>query len=119
VFALAANKSDLERSRQVRQEDAEAYAVSIGAALFATSAKLNKGVEQAFFDIATSARLALQPQPATLVPRLHAELAAKQKAAPSSSTTGAGARHRVGLVVLQGDRAPPDGKPKSQAGCCS
>ena len=55
VLALAANKSDLERSRQVKQEDAEAYAASIGAVLFGTSAKLNKGVEQVFLAIATSA----------------------------------------------------------------
>ena len=55
MLALAANKSDLERSRQVKQADVEAYAASIGAALFGTSAKLDKGVEQAFHAIATSA----------------------------------------------------------------
>ncbi len=52
---LAGNKVDMERSRQVSQEEAEAYATSIGAALFGTSAKLNRGVEQAFLAIARSA----------------------------------------------------------------
>ena len=55
MLALAANKADLEGNRQVRQEDAEAYAASIGATMVSTSAKLNKGVEQAFMTIATSA----------------------------------------------------------------
>ena len=54
MLALAANKSDLERSRQVRQEEAEVYATSIGAKLFSTSAKLNKGVDRAFLEIALS-----------------------------------------------------------------
>lgn len=62
MLALAANKSDLERSRQVKQADVEAYAASIGAALFGTSAKLNKGVEQAFMAIATSASSAAAAQ---------------------------------------------------------
>jgi len=55
VLAVAGNKADLERSRQVPKEEAEAYAASIGATLFSTSAKLNKGVEPAFLAIATSA----------------------------------------------------------------
>lgn len=56
VLVLAANKADLERNRQVSQEEAEAYAGSIGAQLFSTSAKANKGVEPAFTAIAKSAR---------------------------------------------------------------
>ena len=45
----------MERSRQVSVEESEAYAASIGAPLFGTSAKLNRGVEQAFLAIARSA----------------------------------------------------------------
>lgn len=56
VLVLAANKADLERNRQVTQEEAETYAGSIGAQLFSTSAKANKGVEPAFTAIAKSAR---------------------------------------------------------------
>ena len=55
ALVLAGNKVDMERSRQVSQEESEAYAASIGAALFGTSAKLNRGVEQAFLAIARSA----------------------------------------------------------------
>lgn len=55
ALVLAGNKVDMERSRQVPAEEAEAYAASIGAALFGTSAKLNRGVEQAFLAIAKSA----------------------------------------------------------------
>lgn len=56
VLVLAGNKADLERNRQVPQEEAESYASSIGATLFSTSAKANKGVEPAFTAIAKSAR---------------------------------------------------------------
>ena len=55
VLVLAGNKADLERSRQVTLAEAEAYAASIGATLFSTSAKTNKGVDQAFQAIAESA----------------------------------------------------------------
>ena len=55
ALVLAGNKVDVERSRQVSQEESEAYAASLGAALFGTSAKLNRGVEQAFLAIARSA----------------------------------------------------------------
>jgi Ras-related protein Rab-21 len=54
VLVLAGNKADLERSRQVTLAEAEAYAASIGATLFSTSAKTNKGVDQAFQAIAES-----------------------------------------------------------------
>jgi Ras-related protein Rab-21 len=60
ALVLAGNKVDMERSRQVSQEESEAYAASIGAALFGTSAKLNRGVEQAFLAIARSACAWLQ-----------------------------------------------------------
>lgn len=52
ALVLAGNKVDMERSRQVTNEDAEAYAASVDAQLFGTSAKVNRGVEQAFFHIA-------------------------------------------------------------------
>ena len=55
ALVLAGNKVDMERSRAVPLDESEAYAASIGAALFGTSAKLNRGVEQAFMAIARSA----------------------------------------------------------------
>eukprot|EP00740_Mantoniella_antarctica_P005774 CAMPEP_0181362542 /NCGR_PEP_ID=MMETSP1106-20121128/8088_1 /TAXON_ID=81844 /ORGANISM="Mantoniella antarctica, Strain SL-175" /LENGTH=179 /DNA_ID=CAMNT_0023476555 /DNA_START=239 /DNA_END=775 /DNA_ORIENTATION=+ len=52
VLVLAGNKVDMERNRAVTNEEAEAYAASVDATLFGTSAKVNKGVEQAFLSIA-------------------------------------------------------------------
>lgn len=51
VLVIAGNKVDMERNRQVGLDDAESYASSIDAAHFGTSAKANKGVEQAFLSI--------------------------------------------------------------------
>mmetsp|Transcript_4293 Transcript_4293/g.15446 ORF Transcript_4293/g.15446 Transcript_4293/m.15446 type:complete len:205 (+) Transcript_4293:299-913(+) len=51
IITLAANKCDLEKNRQVSTEDGERYANSIDAQIFNTSAKLNKGVEQAFLNV--------------------------------------------------------------------
>ena len=52
VLVLAGNKIDMERNRQVTNEDAEAYAASVDAQLYGTSAKVNRGVEQAFLNVA-------------------------------------------------------------------
>ena len=51
VIAIAANKCDLEKKRQVSWEDAQEYADSIGASFFRTSAKSGKGVDQLFMEI--------------------------------------------------------------------
>ncbi|RWR81251.1 Small GTPase superfamily [Cinnamomum micranthum f. kanehirae] len=55
IMAIAANKSDLVRSKKFDLQDAESYATSIGARLFVTSAKLGTGIEEVFLDIATRA----------------------------------------------------------------
>jgi Ras-related protein Rab-21 len=52
VLAIAGNKSDMDKLRQVNMQESEAYAESIGATHFVTSAKLNAGIEEAFIDIA-------------------------------------------------------------------
>jgi len=52
ILAIAGNKSDLERSRVVSIEEAESYAAGVGAKHFSTSAKLNKGLEELFLDLA-------------------------------------------------------------------
>lgn len=54
VLTIAGNKCDLERNRVVSQEKAEAYANSVGAKHFNTSAKLNKGVDELFLDLTKS-----------------------------------------------------------------
>lgn len=53
-LCIAGNKCDLERHRQVTDKQAEEYAASVGAAYFPTSAKLNKGVDDAFLALAKS-----------------------------------------------------------------
>ena len=112
----------MERSRQVSQEESEAYAASIGAALFGTSAKLNRGVEQAFLAIARSACAWLQlcacVAPALIV--ACAELVEQQKGLPQPPGAllgGASYRPRTGMVVLQGnEEARP--KPLGANACC-
>ena len=48
VLAIAGNKIDLEKSRSVSIEEAEAYAKDVGAVHYSTSAKLNKGITEMF-----------------------------------------------------------------------
>jgi len=52
ILAIAGNKIDLERNRVVTLTEAEEYANSVGAKHFSTSAKLNKGVNEIFLDLA-------------------------------------------------------------------
>ncbi|EKX51028.1 hypothetical protein GUITHDRAFT_135041 [Guillardia theta CCMP2712] len=51
-LALACNKCDLVEERRVAQEEAEAYAKSIGAVCMETSAKSNKGIDELFGAVA-------------------------------------------------------------------
>ena len=48
ILVIAATKSDLSEQRKVSKNRAEDYAVSIGAILFETSSKENRGVDQLF-----------------------------------------------------------------------
>jgi len=52
AITIAGNKIDLEKSRHVVEKDALEYADSVGAAHYHTSAKLNKGLDDAFVDLA-------------------------------------------------------------------
>lgn len=52
ALCIAGNKIDLEKDRHVEASEAEAYAKTVGAKHFHTSAKLNKGVEEMFFELA-------------------------------------------------------------------
>lgn len=51
-LGIAGNKIDLEKDRHVTVAEAEAYAASVGAKHYHCSAKLNKGVEEMFLDLA-------------------------------------------------------------------
>lgn len=51
TLAIVGNKIDLERSRAVSKEEALAYAQSVGAKHYNTSAKLNQGLDELFLDL--------------------------------------------------------------------
>ncbi|KAK5580169.1 hypothetical protein RB653_000182 [Dictyostelium firmibasis] len=50
-LCIIGNKCDLEKTRVISLAEAEAYAKSVGAIHYSTSAKLNKGVEDLFLDL--------------------------------------------------------------------
>lgn len=52
VLCIVENKIDLEKERHVSRQAAEDYANSVNAKLYQTSAKLNRGVEELFNDLA-------------------------------------------------------------------
>jgi Ras-related protein Rab-21 len=52
VLCIVGNKIDLEKDRHVSVQLAETYAKSINAKLYSTSAKLIKGVDELFEDLA-------------------------------------------------------------------
>ena len=53
VLCIVGNKIDLEKDRHVPMQAAEEYARSVNAKLYNTSAKLSKGIEELFTDLAT------------------------------------------------------------------
>lgn len=52
TLAIAGNKMDLAKDRQVTLETAEEYARGVGAKHYETSAKLNEGVDDLFLSLA-------------------------------------------------------------------
>lgn len=50
-LCICGNKSDMEKNRHVDHDEAEAYAKSVGAYHFNTSAKLNRGIDEMFLDL--------------------------------------------------------------------
>ncbi|XP_063704515.1 ras-related protein Rab-21 [Culicoides brevitarsis] len=52
TLAIAGNKMDLAKDRQVSLETAEEYAKSVGAKHYETSAKLNEGIDDLFLALA-------------------------------------------------------------------
>jgi len=51
VLLIAGNKADLEKQRQVNDEEAKEYAASVGAVHMTCSAKTGKGVEELFLEL--------------------------------------------------------------------
>eukprot|EP01038_Epipyxis_sp_PR26KG_P013076 gene13076-17528_t len=52
TIVIAGNKIDLEKNRNVSEEDATKYAESVGASHFFTSAKANRGLDEVFQSLA-------------------------------------------------------------------
>ncbi|GAQ87443.1 GTP-binding protein [Klebsormidium nitens] len=76
VLAIAGNKIDLDRQEELDLTEQTEYAESIGASHFTTSAKLNKGIDAVFQDLAKRALVskrraaaAAEAVESTLVPR--------------------------------------------------
>jgi len=51
VLVIAANKADLVKQQEVSDEEAEAFASSVKATIFKTSAKNGRGVEELFLEL--------------------------------------------------------------------
>jgi len=96
VLVIAGNKCDLERNRVVSIKDAEAFADSVGAKHFSTSAKLNKGVNELFLDLTKR--------------MLDVAESSEKNAVPGSPLPQAG-RPKKGLVIS------PDVPPENKS-CC-
>lgn len=92
AVAIAGNKIDLEKNRNVNEAEAKAYAESVGAKHFHTSAKTNKGLEDVFNDLTT-------------------RMLARKK--EKSKTAGPGPEKK--RLVIVDDAQPAEAK---SGGCC-
>lgn len=91
VIAICGNKADLEKKRTVDQAEAEEYAKSVGAKHFHTSARMNRGIDEMFLDMAKR-----------LVEQRTKGRSARPVSGPSPS------------VVVEDD----DVQPEQKSGCC-
>lgn len=103
-LCICGNKMDMEKHRHVSHEEAEAYAASVGANHFNTSAKLNRGIDEMFLDL--SKRM----------------LQAKGKGGGGSggaSSRGSSRRSRRSEIqVVADDDEPGGGDGKKASNCC-
>jgi Ras-related protein Rab-21 len=99
VIAIAGNKIDLEKSRNVNEQEAIKYAESVGASHFNTSAKANKGLDEVFLDL--SQRM----------------LARRGAGAPGGGTGKAPAAKQK-LVIVDDGPTPGSRYANKSSGCC-
>jgi len=103
IIVIAGNKGDLEKNRQVPEADADAYAQSVGATHFKTSAKSGMGVEELFLSLTRRLLETEKKKPARM--------------SRGASRRGGGRRGRdndgmgPGIVEI-------DDKPKKDSKCC-
>ena len=98
AIAIAGNKCDLEKNRNVQESEAIAYAESVGAQHFNTSAKANKGLNEVFDDL------------------LKNMMARRTRMGGESSGRGGGGRGKQKLVIV--DDAPRQDAAARGGGCC-
>jgi Ras-related protein Rab-21 len=100
-IAIAGNKCDLEKNRNVLESDAIAYAESVGAQHFHTSAKANRGLTEVFNDLSQNM------------------IARRAKSGADGGGGGrggnSGGRHKQKLVIV--DDAPRQ-QDAARGGCC-
>jgi len=101
-LCIAGNKIDLEKDRNVQNSDAEEYARSVGAKLYHTSAKLNKGIDELFLDL--SKRMLAKQE----------EDEAQMASNPNSSKSRDASQRKRNVVIVDEDEA---NKP-AKSGCC-
>jgi hypothetical protein len=100
-LTIAGNKLDLERQRVVSKQQAQEYAESVGAHYHETSAKLGKGIDDAFSSLGK--RL------------LQARAGASAKRGGASAGAGRSSG-RTPMVLI--DDEPTSGSTGRTTGCC-
>jgi len=98
VLLIAGNKADMEKQRQVNDEEAKEYAASVGAIHMTCSAKTGKGVEELFLELTRGMLKKSEEGPAGV---------AKPEAISAS-----GKSSRTVIPITDGDDKPSSG------GCC-
>lgn len=99
-LAICGNKMDMEKNRKVDQSTAEAYAQSVGAVHFHTSAKQDKGIGEMFLDL--SKRM----------------IAAGGNGRGGGRPTGGSRRGRGSIAVVADDAPAMVGDDAKKGGCC-
>ncbi|PZC79993.1 ras-related protein Rab-21 [Helicoverpa armigera] len=92
VLTIAGNKIDLEHERTVPLEEAESYANMVGAQHFYTSAKLNQGVEELFFNLTRTMIERHEQNAQTDVNRTSQVLVVDDEAVPAQTSCCSGNR---------------------------
>lgn len=95
-IAIAGNKVDLEKDRHVDVKEALSYAESVGAAHYNTSAKANKGLEEAFGELSKKML---------------------EKRGAKAGAGGATAKQRL-VIVEDAPAASSGGGSSKKSGCC-
>ncbi|XP_055914879.1 ras-related protein Rab-21 [Eupeodes corollae] len=103
VITIVGNKTDLEKDRTVKIEEAQSYAQAVGATFFETSAKLNEGIEELFQELTS---LMIQ----------HTDV---KEAKASTLKRNNSVRSSNRLIVDDSDDNSAETNPTSGSRCCS